>query len=180
MATPRAMSRLPALIGPGRDRTGRGSERGRGTGGGAASRFCPQTLTLRGKPESEASAPCSASHFLVAKATHAPCSENAATQTESAATPFLRDQSALSLPSAGPPGKRRRKKWSWSGPRGSLDPQLLASGPAPQAGPESQTSLHHDEEEETLLGPHDGAFLDGRNFLNCHFSLVSIETDFHH
>lgn len=105
MATPEAMSRLPVLIGPGRDRTGRGSERGQGTGGDAASYSCTQTLTLRGQPESEASAPCPASHFLVAKATDTPCSQNAATQTESAATPLPGDQSALSLPSAGPPGR---------------------------------------------------------------------------
>lgn len=105
MATPGATSRLPALTGLGRDRTGRGSEKGRGTGGGAASCSCPQTSTLRGQAESEVSVPCPASHFLVAKATDTPRSENAATQTESAATPLPGDQSVLSSPSAGPPGR---------------------------------------------------------------------------
>lgn len=69
---------------------------------------------------------------------------NAATQTESVAKRFPRDQSLLSSPSAAPPG-------GGNGP-GLVPEEAWAQsahvlGPAPQAGPEIQTGLRREEEE---------------------------------
>lgn len=83
--------------------------------------------------ESDPSAQCSVSHFLVAQATdahvHRECRHANRVCSQTFPAGLITPQLAVCC------SPRRRRKWSWPGPPGSLGPELIVSRPRPSGWP---------------------------------------------